>query len=166
MKAQGYRHDASTGFPPAKIRYLSLCLRDRQIAGQWLAPGGRSGRARRGAARAASARADRIGRGGGFGKRTLGHPASLARHGGRSKAYYGSGSEMRVPSPRGRRCSRPRTCRRRSSPSSMRRPWKRWADEASRSRLADLGYEVYSRERQNPEALGALRKADAENGGR
>ena len=36
------------------------------------------------------------------------------------------------------------------------------ADEALRSRLADLGYEVYPRERQTPEALGALRKADAE----
>ena len=36
------------------------------------------------------------------------------------------------------------------------------ADEALRSRLADLGYGVYARERQTPEALGALRKADAE----
>ena len=36
------------------------------------------------------------------------------------------------------------------------------ADEALRSRLADLGYEVYARERQTPEALNALRKADAE----
>jgi tripartite-type tricarboxylate transporter receptor subunit TctC len=36
------------------------------------------------------------------------------------------------------------------------------ADEALRSRLVDLGYEVYPRERQTPEALGALRKADAE----
>ena len=36
------------------------------------------------------------------------------------------------------------------------------ADQALRSRLADLGYEVYPRERQTPEALGALRKADAE----
>jgi tripartite-type tricarboxylate transporter receptor subunit TctC len=40
------------------------------------------------------------------------------------------------------------------------------ADEALRSRLADLGYEVYPRERQTPEALNVLRKADAENGGR
>jgi tripartite-type tricarboxylate transporter receptor subunit TctC len=36
------------------------------------------------------------------------------------------------------------------------------ADQAVRSRLADLGHEVYPRERQTPEALGALRKADAE----
>jgi tripartite-type tricarboxylate transporter receptor subunit TctC len=36
------------------------------------------------------------------------------------------------------------------------------ADRGVRSRLADLGYEVYPRERQTPEALGALRKADAE----
>ena len=36
------------------------------------------------------------------------------------------------------------------------------ADQALRSRLVDLGYEVYPRERQTPEALGALRKADAE----
>jgi len=36
------------------------------------------------------------------------------------------------------------------------------ADEALRSRLADLGLEVYPRERQTPEALNALRKADAE----
>jgi len=36
------------------------------------------------------------------------------------------------------------------------------ADEAVRSRLVDLGYEVYPRERQTPEALNALRKADAE----
>jgi len=34
------------------------------------------------------------------------------------------------------------------------------ADEALRTRLVDLGYEVYPRERQTPEALGALRKAD------
>ena len=36
------------------------------------------------------------------------------------------------------------------------------ADQEVRSRLADLGIEVYPRERQTPEALGALRKADAE----
>jgi tripartite-type tricarboxylate transporter receptor subunit TctC len=36
------------------------------------------------------------------------------------------------------------------------------ADQAVRSRLADLGFEVYPRERQTPEALKALRKADAE----
>ena len=36
------------------------------------------------------------------------------------------------------------------------------ADEALRSRLTDLGYAVYPRERETPEALGALRKADAE----
>jgi tripartite-type tricarboxylate transporter receptor subunit TctC len=36
------------------------------------------------------------------------------------------------------------------------------ADQAVRSRLVDLGYEVYPRERQTPEALNALRKADAE----
>jgi tripartite-type tricarboxylate transporter receptor subunit TctC len=36
------------------------------------------------------------------------------------------------------------------------------ADQGLRSRLADLGYEVYPRERQTPEALNALRKADAE----
>jgi hypothetical protein len=36
------------------------------------------------------------------------------------------------------------------------------SDQAVRSRLADLGYEVYPRERQTPEALDALRKADAE----
>jgi tripartite-type tricarboxylate transporter receptor subunit TctC len=36
------------------------------------------------------------------------------------------------------------------------------ADQAVRSRLVDLGYEVYPRERQTPEALNALRKADAD----
>jgi tripartite-type tricarboxylate transporter receptor subunit TctC len=36
------------------------------------------------------------------------------------------------------------------------------ADHTVRSRLADLGAEVFPRERQTPEALGALQKADAE----
>jgi tripartite-type tricarboxylate transporter receptor subunit TctC len=36
------------------------------------------------------------------------------------------------------------------------------ADQGVRSRLADLGFTVYPRERQSPEALNALRKADAE----
>jgi tripartite-type tricarboxylate transporter receptor subunit TctC len=36
------------------------------------------------------------------------------------------------------------------------------ADEALRSRLADLDYEVYPPEQQTPEALGAMQKADAE----
>jgi tripartite-type tricarboxylate transporter receptor subunit TctC len=36
------------------------------------------------------------------------------------------------------------------------------ADQGLRSRLAELGHEVYPRERQTPEALNALRKADAE----
>ena len=36
------------------------------------------------------------------------------------------------------------------------------ADEALRSRLVELGYAVYPRERQTPEALGALRKAAVE----
>jgi tripartite-type tricarboxylate transporter receptor subunit TctC len=36
------------------------------------------------------------------------------------------------------------------------------ADQTVRSRLADLGLEIYPRERQTPEALNALRKADAE----
>jgi tripartite-type tricarboxylate transporter receptor subunit TctC len=36
------------------------------------------------------------------------------------------------------------------------------ADQALRSRLADLSLQVYSRERQTPEALAAIRKADAE----
>ena len=36
------------------------------------------------------------------------------------------------------------------------------ADQAVRSRLVDFGSEVYPRESQTPEALGALRKADAE----
>ena len=31
-----------------------------------------------------------------------------------------------------------------------------------RSRLVDLGYDIFPRERQTPEALGALVKADAE----
>jgi tripartite-type tricarboxylate transporter receptor subunit TctC len=35
------------------------------------------------------------------------------------------------------------------------------ADPAVRSRLIDLGMEIFSRERQTPEALGALQKADA-----
>ena len=34
--------------------------------------------------------------------------------------------------------------------------------QAVRSRLVDLGVEVYPRERQTPEALNAVRKADAE----
>jgi tripartite-type tricarboxylate transporter receptor subunit TctC len=36
------------------------------------------------------------------------------------------------------------------------------ADKTVRSRIVDLGYEVFPRERQTPEALGALVKADAE----
>jgi tripartite-type tricarboxylate transporter receptor subunit TctC len=36
------------------------------------------------------------------------------------------------------------------------------ADPGVRSRLADLGFQVFPRERQTPEALGALVKADAE----
>jgi tripartite-type tricarboxylate transporter receptor subunit TctC len=36
------------------------------------------------------------------------------------------------------------------------------ADPAVRSRITDLGYEVFPRERQTPETLGALQKADAE----
>ena len=36
------------------------------------------------------------------------------------------------------------------------------ADQAVRSRLVDFGSEVYPRERLTPEALGALRKTDAE----
>ena len=36
------------------------------------------------------------------------------------------------------------------------------ADPAVRSRLADLGMEIFPREQQTPEALGALVKADAE----
>ena len=36
------------------------------------------------------------------------------------------------------------------------------ADPAVRSRLPDLGMEVFPRGRQTPEALGALQKADAE----
>ena len=35
------------------------------------------------------------------------------------------------------------------------------ADPEVRSRLADLGMEIFPRERQTPEALGALVKADA-----
>jgi tripartite-type tricarboxylate transporter receptor subunit TctC len=35
------------------------------------------------------------------------------------------------------------------------------ADPAARSRLADLGVEILPRERQTPEAFGALQKADA-----
>jgi hypothetical protein len=36
------------------------------------------------------------------------------------------------------------------------------ADPAVRSRLLDLGMEIFPREKQTPEALGALVKADAE----
>jgi tripartite-type tricarboxylate transporter receptor subunit TctC len=36
------------------------------------------------------------------------------------------------------------------------------ADPAVRSRIADLGYDIFPRERQTPEAIGALVKADAE----
>jgi tripartite-type tricarboxylate transporter receptor subunit TctC len=36
------------------------------------------------------------------------------------------------------------------------------ADQAARSRLADLGYEIVPREQQTPEALGALQKAEIE----
>jgi tripartite-type tricarboxylate transporter receptor subunit TctC len=36
------------------------------------------------------------------------------------------------------------------------------SDPAVRSRLADLGYEVFAREQQTPETLGALVKAEAE----
>jgi tripartite-type tricarboxylate transporter receptor subunit TctC len=39
---------------------------------------------------------------------------------------------------------------------------KAMADPAVPSRLADLGYDIFPRERQTPEALGALVKADAE----
>jgi tripartite-type tricarboxylate transporter receptor subunit TctC len=36
------------------------------------------------------------------------------------------------------------------------------ADPAVRSRIADLGFEIFPRERQTPGALGAIQKADAE----
>jgi tripartite-type tricarboxylate transporter receptor subunit TctC len=36
------------------------------------------------------------------------------------------------------------------------------ADPAVRSRIVDLGFEIFPRERQTPEALGALLKADIE----
>jgi tripartite-type tricarboxylate transporter receptor subunit TctC len=36
------------------------------------------------------------------------------------------------------------------------------ADPALRSRLGDLGLEIFSRDQQTPEALGALQRADAE----
>jgi tripartite-type tricarboxylate transporter receptor subunit TctC len=36
------------------------------------------------------------------------------------------------------------------------------ADEGVRSRLVDLGNEIFPRDQQTPEALGALVKADAE----
>jgi hypothetical protein len=36
------------------------------------------------------------------------------------------------------------------------------ADPVVRSRFTDLGFETFPRERQTPEALGALVKADAE----
>jgi tripartite-type tricarboxylate transporter receptor subunit TctC len=36
------------------------------------------------------------------------------------------------------------------------------ADPAVRSRLTELGYEIFLRERQTPEALGAIQRADAE----
>jgi tripartite-type tricarboxylate transporter receptor subunit TctC len=36
------------------------------------------------------------------------------------------------------------------------------ADQTLRSRLVELGYDVYPGERQTPEALAAIRKADAE----
>jgi tripartite-type tricarboxylate transporter receptor subunit TctC len=36
------------------------------------------------------------------------------------------------------------------------------ADPAVRSRIADLGYDIFPHERQTPEALAALQKADAE----
>jgi tripartite-type tricarboxylate transporter receptor subunit TctC len=36
------------------------------------------------------------------------------------------------------------------------------ADPAVRSRFIELGYEFFPRERQTPEVLGALQKADAE----
>jgi tripartite-type tricarboxylate transporter receptor subunit TctC len=36
------------------------------------------------------------------------------------------------------------------------------ADPAIRSRLADLGVEIFPREKQTPDALGALQKADAD----
>jgi hypothetical protein len=36
------------------------------------------------------------------------------------------------------------------------------SDPAVRSRLADLGFEIFPRDQQTPEALGALQRADAE----
>src|SRR5262249_608090 len=39
------------------------------------------------------------------------------------------------------------------------------ADPAVRSRFADLGQELYPREQQTPEALGAMQKAMIEKGG-
>jgi hypothetical protein len=36
------------------------------------------------------------------------------------------------------------------------------ADPAVRTRLIDLGYDIFPREKQIPEALGALQKSDAE----
>jgi hypothetical protein len=40
--------------------------------------------------------------------------------------------------------------------------WVALADPALRSRFVDLGLEVFPREQQTPEALGALMKAGAE----
>ena len=39
---------------------------------------------------------------------------------------------------------------------------KAWITSSLRSRITDLGYEIFPRERQTPEALSALQKADAE----
>jgi tripartite-type tricarboxylate transporter receptor subunit TctC len=36
------------------------------------------------------------------------------------------------------------------------------ADAAVRSRVVDLGFEIFPRDQQTPEALGALQRADAE----
>ena len=40
--------------------------------------------------------------------------------------------------------------------------WTPWPIPAARAKLADLGQDIYPRERQTPEALGALQKADIE----
>ena len=62
----------------------------------------------------------------------------------------------------GMACGRPRARRKISSPSSMPRLWRSFADPAVRQRFIEIGQEAWPRGQQTPEALAAQQKAEIE----